>query len=792
MATSESGAVILQLAMSFTRNCGMSISIDGIDPRISSMLADGVTGYTSERAELSSSLQEAAATGTSSDDAEQTGGARTTASATSAAAQTGVAQVASETGSSSAPAASRTGNAASGAPSLAGGAPHASPPHLLVLTHPPLPNHEMSTPDKISSTGSLSDRLARLGLGHPTSPSSPSSSPTSGLKTSAVRTGAVTKVSDKISRFQAQAEDRPLLPSGGSFGLAPAKPRASSGRDRYADERPRVASLGGGRAAVPLDVVTPRSVSAGNSPRTSDSGSTPSSRAASRLGLSREASGGDPSARESPVGDATPIPSPSRATTSALNALNLLPAGARTPGAMSVSSMRVETGSVSSEGGPNPALIDVQAALAARDSIESPLSSPVLAGIAIATSSAGSVSSVDGITPSLPPVGFVKNPLDSLRTSSRPGSVHSVSSLVVEAPFEDVADLSAMSTSGSAYGSVTTPTREVAGLGLDDHSDYLSDGDHAEERTPAEDDERELARQAKMRAELAEYEADARDPPALGPYQEDEPGMSGSAEDGEFKEPPFANEDCAERPETPTPGTKTPPSPVPAVKCSDCGEEVQLIELADHFCMPSAQAPARPSPPGSPPASQPAALPTLSSPPPAMPDVPEEPFEDDVLPEPALSRSTSHRSKKQSVEPGIEKLDEFVPQTDDLVPEDILDAYTDEQEEQVATASSFPQDVADVPYDDGDGADAHAHAQPTMSSAASVHSTPMARSASTPSGAATRLRQPKTGSSKPRVQSAYGGPMPGRYYTSDDEDEGEPGSATIVRSPSTSGWRNSP
>ncbi|BGP37954.1 hypothetical protein JCM10449v2_001881 [Rhodotorula kratochvilovae] len=654
-----------------------------------------------------------------------------------------------------------------------------------------------STPDKISSTGRLSDRLAKLGLGHPTSPSgspSPASSPSSAPKTGSVRTGAVTKVSDKISRFQAKAEDRPLLPSGGSFGLAPAKPRASSSRDRFADEKPRVASLGGGRAAVPLDVVTPRSVSAGNSPRTSDSGSTPSSRAASRQGSSREPSGEEAVLPEPTVGEATPIPSSTQATTSALNALNLLPAGARTPGAMSVSSMAVETGSVSSEGGPNPAEIDVQAALAARDATDSPLSSPLLAGIAIPASSAGSVSSVDGIAPSLPPVGFTKNPLDSLRATSRPGSIHSVSSLVVEAPSEDVADLSAMSVSGSANGSVTTPTREATGLGFDDlHAGSSENGD-GERRTPAEDDERELARQEQMRAELAEYEADVRDPPALGPYQEDEPGVSGGGDDGESKEPPFASEEEVDRPETPKPGAKTPPSPIPGVKCSDCGEEVQLIELADHSCAPSKQPPALSSPPTSPPASHSATLPSLSSPPPAIPDVPEEPLEDDVPPEPTLSRSGSRRSKKRSGEPGVEKLDAFVPQTDDLVPEDILDAYGDDSDEEEhvtasMSASSIAQDVADVPFDD-DLADSPA--TPSASSAARGDSAPMARSASTPSGAATRLRQPKSGgSSKPRVQSAYGGPMPGRYYTSDDEDEGEPGSATIVRSPSTSSYRKS-
>jgi len=435
-------------------------------------------------------------------------------------------------------------------------------------------HHYRSSSGKGTPSPSISDRLAKLGLGTPTGPSSPSpspSSPSGAARQTPVRTGAAVSVSEKRSRFAANAEDKPLLPQGGSFGFAPAKPRASTGGSRFADEKPRVASLGAGRAPVPLDVVKPRSVSAGNSPGTSDNGSAPGSRAASRQGtLSREGSGEEP---PQPA-EATPVPSPTQATPSALDSLSL-PSGMRTPGAMSVSSMRVETGSVdSSEGGPNPADIDVQASLAARDMADSPLSSPVLAGIAIPAPSDTSASSMDSAPPTL------KNPLDSLRASSpRPGSIRSISSLSVEAASEDVADLSEMSVNGSsAEGGLSTPTIELSGLALGDNGSANGDGEAA----TAEGDEHDDKRLAQMNAELAKYEADERDPAALGPYQEDEPSPSTGGDNGESKEPPFRNaaemEEEIERPETPKPGARTPTSPIPGVKCSDCGEEVQLIE----------------------------------------------------------------------------------------------------------------------------------------------------------------------------------------------------------------------
>lgn len=380
------------------------------------------------------------------------------------------------------------------------------------------------------------------------------------------------KISDKISRFQANAEEKPLLPEGGSFGLA--KPRLSgTSRERATPDKGRVVSLGGGRAPVPLDVVKPRSASAGNSPRTSENGSAPSSRSASRQGSSRGAREAESAEPASPVAtqeESTPVPSPTQEKTA--HSLNPLPSGMRTPGAMSVSSMLVETGSVSSEGGADPAEIDVAAALAARS--DSPLSSPQLAGIAVAASTSGSVSSFGGITPSLPTATAVKNPLDSLRASSpRPGSIHSISSLHVEATSEDVADLADMSAASVTSDAVPT----------DEGAEERPSHDHDEEVTREQEEASEAARAAQVSVELAQYERDERDPPALGPYQEDEPATGlGGGDDGESKEPPPTEEEVERmelsRLDTPKAPEAAPPSPVPTVKCSDCQAEVSLVE----------------------------------------------------------------------------------------------------------------------------------------------------------------------------------------------------------------------
>lgn len=173
----------------------------------------------------------------------------------------------------------------------------------------------------------------------------------------------------------------------------------------------------------------------------------------------------------------------------------------------------------------------------------------------------------------------------------------------------------------------------------------------------------------------------------------------------------------------------------------------ETYRLADHSC-DTADVPEPSTPPA---ASTPLAapVPVVSSRRPD-PDVPDEPLEDDILDPNAATSGLAGRAKKSSQE---DKLDAFVPQTDDLVPEDVLDAYGDEEN--------------------------HAPEHP------SGHES-QAETTAVPASTKTTVDSFKRGSETgmPRSPSTDL-PLPGRYYTSDDEDHGEPGSATIVRSAST-------
>ncbi|GAA5911011.1 hypothetical protein JCM5296_004597 [Sporobolomyces johnsonii] len=653
---------------------------------------------------------------------------------------------------------------------------------------------------KIPNLGSLQDRVAKLNL-NPTSTSSASPSPP---PPGGVRTGAATKISDKISRFQANAEPAPLMPSGGSFGLAPARPSGSKDRG----EKPRVASLGVGRATVPLNVVKPtRSASTGNATPTlaSDAGSAGSG--GSQAGGSKPASTyeGTPAAGTAPrtPTDTTPIPSP---TTSGGSMLEkqlgaLLPPGARTPGALSVSSMMVETGSIASDGGRTSSELDVTAANLAdvAGAEPSPLSSPLVSGITVPASSS-SVSSMDGIAPARAPSPVLsKGPLDYLRGHpSRSGSMTSMSSLVVEAPPEDVADLSEIVTAGSTSGAselglgVVTPT-PVEG------SDSAS---QAGPRDNEVDKDAEDQRMNRTNAELVQYEADEQDPTAHGPGPVT---MNGGDEAQEAPVLSTWQTDSPRKEEARQNGTG---SGMPKVKCSDCGTEVDLMELADHSCAPSQLPPALASPPASPQAprssrSGPSAPPSPSR---AIPDGSDEPLDhpilnvDPVTTSPHQPRSTpptsprnlassiranlSRPSSQHSILQSPAKLDAFVPQTDSLVPDDVLDFYGDDDDEGIddfaaargefssfgsaeRSAPSVPQDV-----DDDSPLVPQAEFQPAFSSAPSI---PRSRSQPT-----TRVQQM---ASEPRSNSVYGGNMPGLYDSGDDDEGGDGGygSVTIVR-----------
>ncbi|GAA6027039.1 hypothetical protein JCM8097_006061 [Rhodosporidiobolus ruineniae] len=686
----------------------------------------------------------------------------------------------------------------------------------------------MPAPEPIASKTSLQERLARLKL--PDGQQPPTSSPSSSSSAKDVRTGAVGRISDKIGRFQAKAEDAPLLPEGGSFGFAPARPRASGGGSAERETGVRVASLGGGRAPVPLNVVKPRSASAGNaSPttRSEGSGSAPGSRAASRQG-SEAAAGGDEPRAATPVmaaAEETPVPSPTASTSSMVekplvgegNDLSSLPlpVGARTPGALSVSSMNVETGSLTSEGAAhNPNELDTSVAHLAGEE-HSPLSSPVLSGLAIAASSTSSVSSIDAVAPYRPPTGTSKGPLTSLKAPSRTGSVTSLSSMAVEAPSDDVADLT------DVASVVETPLAEERGRELSE----------------AEPQETEEERAARLKAELEKYEKDEADPVAHAEGEEETVHL-----DGEAKEPPPVEvveeearaqtpvatngemPDLSEKVEEEKPSEEEAPKEeeaeaMPKVKCSDCGGEIDLMELADHSCESTNLPPALSSPPTSP---QPPPHSTLSPPIEGSflnlaPDSPAVPKDVEPALPPTASSPTSPRNLASSIRsslsrtssqqsstsrrPPSETLDRFVPQTDSLVPEDVPADVPEEEDdlldpaEHSRPARSIPppkeQSVPeDIPEDEGDFPGAGSSSSPSLAppvplptlGAASASSSAMARSASTPAqtpGAASHLRAQRKASG-PRAKSLYG--IPGQYISSDDEDGYEGGSATIVRS----------
>jgi hypothetical protein len=459
---------------------------------------------------------------------------------------------------------------------------------------------DRSTPDKIAQTGKLSDRIARLGLGSPsTSPTSATSTASPSRSPDSVRTGAVTRVSDKISRFQAQAEDRPLLPEGGSFGLAPAKPRSSTGgvggsgsRDRHGDERQRVVSLGAGRAPVPLGVVTPRSVSANTSPNLSSTPPTgspalsrSSSAASSRNGALTLENIKVPSATEGGGGEATPVASPdgSPATSTAAAYLDALPPMPRTPGAVSVSSMRVETGSIASEGRASTTDLDLSASDLPTPT-HSPLSSPIISGLTVPASTTGSVSSADGIAPAKVP-SLLTDLKAPLLNASRPGSVVSFSSMTVEAPSEDVANVSVVSSSTSETPALATATSQ----------EEPTEEEGVNETRAAESDLAEAERIERTRQELAQYEHDVEDPPAPSPFAA--PGERQNDEAGAPVEPPFVNNaeehsagfvaDKDTEPEGDAVSTSPlrKASPIPDVKCSDCGQDVPLLEYVASLCL---------------------------------------------------------------------------------------------------------------------------------------------------------------------------------------------------------------
>ncbi|KAK4058757.1 hypothetical protein OIO90_000202 [Microbotryomycetes sp. JL221] len=538
----------------------------------------------------------------------------------------------------------------------------------------------------------LQERIARLNLGG-------SSSSNSGQTPMA--TGAQGKIGDKIKKFQENAEDQPLLPEG-PFGLGGVR-KPSSSAAGSAGDKSRVVSLGGGRATVPIDTVKgSRSVSAGYAGLPSTTQASSSASPSQTPGLSRSSSTHGTSAEAAFVADASDAQSrtsiedqsssrvpPAIAVPSKEDRPDLfLSTGPKTPSARSVSSMDVEEGSYTSEKGPDPDSISIDVNPQA-----SPLSSPVLTALVSATPPAS-----EGSIPllSAPPglASLSKGPLGALKVPVRssPSSV-SVSSLAVE-----VGDETATEHTASESG-VGTP-KEDATL------DLTTDADgHREEVVMSEAD-----RISRTNAELANYENEALDmtAPPVVPRGSDEAHLGTSQAPEQPIIPTWVTEDSAP-PMTAEDKNGTEGygdiidemADEPKIKCSDCAVELVMEELADHVCAKPSTPIIRSSEPESQSASatgetcltdtvEPSATPTPSSP---APIPGESPLQDSPVEAPPSASNN-------------DKLDAFVPQTESLVPEDVLDLYNDDDEENdqgrlTHRQASLPQDV------DVDEVDAH-------------------------------------------------------------------------------------
>lgn len=474
----------------------------------------------------------------------------------------------------------------------------------------------------------------------------------------------------------------------GSFGLGGGRLPGGAQRDDK-----RVASLGGGRANVPLGVVRP--------PRSASAGS------------------GVPSTAGSPV--STPPPaSPtlergSAAMEASLSTQSL--ASSTTSSAVdrslkadteSVSSLQAETGSINN---PDPTSVSTPTATAE----SSPLSSPIIEAALI-----------DEPVPAVP---VLRGPLDALRAQeSRPtrsGSQLSVSSMLVETG----------STASTEDGSEAAPS--TAG----EMPTHVGDeSDAAEPATPTElapvDEDVERERQEETQRELERYEREETDVTAAGsstpvvapvvlplaavPLIEEPVPTPSPLESPELdaqapvQDAPASPKEPASAEITPVPTTELPyldkafepepaspmgPSGMPQVKCSDCGHLIDLMELADHACAPSNSPPALSSPVMHSPASPVISLHRSRTPPPASPPpaayqpVPfrTSPSSSFSRPSPSTSRpSSAHsitiptstplaRSGSSSSNNSrfASKLDSFVQHPTTLIPDDVYSSDED-------------------------------------------------------------------------------------------------------------------
>lgn len=229
-----------------------------------------------------------------------------------------------------------------------------------------------------------------------------------------------------------------------------------------------------------------------------------------------------------------------------------------------------------------------------------------------------------------------------------------------------------------------------------------------------------------------------------------------------------------------------PPSPgMPKVKCNDCSEEVDLMELADHTCAPSFLPPAISSPlPPSPKSLS--SIPTS----PNFPDIPlssdDEPEIAGAFPSPKSTRfttlspsrlawaSTSSPTSAEALESpttlrkkslASSKLDNFVPQSRNLVPDDV----EEDDDEFFKSNSLANHGIPDSPLDSN-----FPSSFTYMTSL--VGSNRMSQVSQTSSGGSSTRDVSGWGS-----RSSLGG-VPGVDDDENEEQDYEGGSVTIVRS----------
>ncbi|KAK4053020.1 hypothetical protein OIV83_001754 [Microbotryomycetes sp. JL201] len=590
----------------------------------------------------------------------------------------------------------------------------------------------------------LQERIARLNLGSSSANPEPQANPRT--------TGAQGRIGDKIKKFQEKAEDQPLLPEA-PFGLGVGN-RKPSGADSRGADKGRVVSLGGGRAAVPIESIkSSRSVSGGYagippSAREAPSGapaSAASSRSASSQGMSADTSD---VALDFTTQESVPQSSPVAVSYKAERPDLYLTAKASTPSVRSVSSMDVEGGSYTSERGPDPDSISIDV-----NQETSPLSSPVLTGIVSTTPPAGD----QGMLSPTPAAALQsKGPVSALKAPVRssPSSV-SVSSLAVE-----IGDDSTDHTKSEQDPS--TPKEESA---MTDTVVLENDGKLSEE-------ELERRRIAETNAELKKYEDEPLDvaaPPFIEQSQRDQQDSASSQpvmptwseQSPQREEDGYGNiiDDLTDH--------------EPKIKCSDCNADIAMTELAEHNCS------------------------NVEATDQAMLGSPATPQQESVieskLPDVASGNAVATPTPSSPAVPAVgageanlgetSRIDAFVPQTEALVPDDVLDMYNDDEEAEptsnnpahdVSATASLPQDVNDEDEPHGVASSLRVSAPSDMPEdvmdevdADQVpHEATLARSPS-----ASGQRRVKS------VHEARGSPL---FNDSEDDDEYDGGSVAIV------------